>query len=52
MLNETRAVVEKLYQSFNEDLATILQDNRFLWQKHNTWFQTMDGEDTPLKYER
>ncbi|KAK3586033.1 hypothetical protein CHS0354_033159 [Potamilus streckersoni] len=32
MLNETRAVLERLYNSFNEDLVEILHDNRFLWK--------------------
>ncbi|KAL3876259.1 hypothetical protein ACJMK2_034127 [Sinanodonta woodiana] len=32
MLDVTRAVLDRLYNSFNEELAEILHDKRFLWK--------------------
>jgi len=33
MLDKTHELIARLYESFNEDLAAVLQDTRFLWQK-------------------
>ncbi|KAH9520054.1 Carbohydrate sulfotransferase 15 [Bulinus truncatus] len=32
MLPETRAILEEFYARFNEDLASLLNDSRFLWR--------------------
>ena len=37
MLDKTHELIARLYESFNEDLAAVLQDTRFLWQKPVTW---------------
>ena len=32
MLTETRDILQKFYRPFNEELASILEDKRFLWK--------------------
>lgn len=35
MLPQTRVVLERLYKKYNEKLADILKDSRFLWTKES-----------------
>ena len=36
MHSKTRKALQKFYRPFNEDLATILKDKRFLWQDYDS----------------
>lgn len=36
MMESTRVLLNKFFEPFNKELATLLQDDRFLW-KDNNW---------------
>ena len=41
MLNKTRTLLSRFYQPFNEDLARLLDDSRFLW--NSRWARLVGG---------